>query len=796
MTRLDRTVRRNSSRLASLYTFFRYASKICIGLILCCVWLAEAHADELERVGSVSRESVEKAFRITNIQIGINQVWKVGFPSRFAFDLLDVSGLDVSGLDVSQTQKRDVLGTVVISTVDGEGVGVDYEIPLSQEKCYPVEVAGQPRLRFETTVVHGRSNRPIRLAIKDAKSEAAIDLVVVEPKTMTLDENGKAVSIDQVQRGKVLPATQPWVVGIGSGLALDQVAQQSAQGRLPSYVSTELPDVLMLPSYPESYDGIDLLVLPTNPASLLDSLSPRQQNALRDWVRMGGHLQVWAGANAARISQWPWLADLLPAQEQGVAPESDPGTIESFLSSQVRLGRLTLGRFAVRDGVVDLIDRTKLPLIIRGAYGLGQVQICAVDLNIEPLKSWPDRKLLVEKLLLDSIDSPRKIQTGSSSQVAFVGYDDMAGQLRSFLDVFPSVQSGNLLAVAAVIAMLIALIGPFDYLVVQRILQKPTWTWWSLALWSAISLGLVVGLVKWWKPDRELLNSIEIVDFDYSTRSIRGSAFLCQYVGKSGRYDFEASTRQLLASRAAELSAIDGKKLPSKLNWFGQPGSGLGGFDSNVRTDFGFPSYKILTNGGIDRLGIPTSGTKALRAQWSLSNLPEWPESHFEVAQGSDFLEGLWLNPLSEDLLEPILVYRGWVYRLPSKVRAGGAITIAPSDIPKDLGRYLQQRQTVKDSEFGQPWDPSNGVSATRLFDMLGLHRAAGGVGYTGLTHRYLNNLDFSQLAYLNRAIILGRIAEPVVDIALERADEKLVVRNANRSSFVRFVLPVEVRTP
>jgi hypothetical protein len=79
---------------------------------------------------------------------------------------------------------------------------------------------------------------------------------------------------------------------------------------------------------------------------------------------------------------------------------------------------------------------------------------------------------------------------------------------------------------------------------------------------------------------------------------------------------------------------------------------------------------------------------------------------------------------------------------------------------------------------------------------MLGLHRAAGGVGYTGLSHRYLKSLDFSQLANLNRAIILGRIKEPVVDIALKRAEEKLVVRNANRNSFVRFVLPVEQRTP
>ncbi len=754
---------------------------------LCFVGVIQSFAADSTKLATLDvQRDDDKTFQIANIQIGINQVWKVGYPSRFAFDLLDVSW----------DSMNESLGTAVISTVDGEGVGVDCEVPMSREQCYPVEVAGQKRIRFETTVVHGRANRPISLAIQIAGSDETASLIVVGPKNLAVETSGKSLSINQELRGKVLPATQPWVVGIGSDLKLDQVAQQSAQGRLPSYVNTEIPDGSLLTSYSQAYNGIDLLVLPTSPSDVIDSMTAKQQNALRDWVRMGGHLQVWAGANANRIADWGWLRDVLPARVQGVAPESDPGTIEAFLTSQVQLGRLTLGRFTVGDGIVDLLDRTKLPLIIRGAYGLGQVQICAADLNQEPLVSWPDRKLLLEELLLDSIDSPRKIQTGSASQVALVGYDDMAGQLRSFLDDFPSVQSGNLLAVAAVVALLVALIGPLDYFVIQRILQKPTWTWWSLGLWSAITLGVVIGLVQWWKPDRELLNSIEIVDFDYATRSIKGSAFMSQYVGKSGRYDLEASNRQLIARTPELQSEAEQKKYPINLNWFGQPGSGLGGFDSNVRTDFGFPSYRLTANSSLDRLGIPTSGTKALRAEWSVSELPEWPQSSFEVAPGSDFLQGSWMNPLADDVLEPILIYRGWVYRLPSKIRSGSSISILSGDIPKDLGRYLQQRQSVKDSETGQPWDPSSSVSAVRLFEMLGFHRAAGGMGYTGLSHRYLKNLDFSQLAYLNRAIILGRIEEPIASLALKRADEKLVVRNANRNFFVRFVLPVEQRAP
>lgn len=748
--------------------------------------------------------------QLTNIQLGLNGVWKVGFPTRLAFDCFAESMPD---------SDAGCLGIACINTVDGEGISVVYEVPILSESCPEFEIGGIRMRRFETAIVHGRANRSIRISIKNPKvRENYESLVLVSNQPITADERNSAsdsstakaagieILVRDDQRGQILPAVQPWIVGIGSDLGLDEVAQKSAQGRLPSYVSTELTDVSMLPVLDDGYCGVDLLVLPTNPNDIISKMTPPQQKAMVDWVRLGGHIQVWSGANTAQLSDWPWLKAILPAEEQGVAPDSDPGTIESFLSSQNRLGRLTLGRFTLRDGIVELIDRTKLPLLMRGSFGLGQVQLFAADLNTSPLKEWPERKLLLEKMLVDSIESPRKIQLGSSSQIALLGYDDLSGQLRAYLDVFPSVQNGNLLAMAAILALLVALIGPLDYFVIQRGFQRPTWTWWSLGLWSTLCIGLVIGMNSWWKPNVQLLNSVEIVDVDYSSQSLRGTAFFSQYVGNAGSYHVSGSARKLFSSpqtvqtlttkSPSETSTVaPERKVPIRLNWLGQPGAGLGGFDSSVRTDFGYPSYRI-GSGEVEQLGIPTAGTKSLRAQWSRGSLPIWPESKFEVLKGSDFLEGSWVNPLDEELLEPLLIYRGWIYGLPSKIRPGGEISIVANDIPKDLGRYLQQRQSTKDAEYSQPWDLTGGVSVDRLVDILGMHRAAGGIVYTGLTHRYIGRIDLSQTAYLNRAIIFGRLGTPIVELSLALGNEKLVNRNTNRSAFVRFILPVEVKRP
>jgi hypothetical protein len=160
---------------------------------------------------------------------------------------------------------------------------------------------------------------------------------------------------------------------------------------------------------------------------------------------------------------------------------------------------------------------------------------------------------------------------------------------------------------------------------------------------------------------------------------------------------------------------------------------------------------------------------------------------------GADFLEGSWENPLDEDIEDAILVYRDWMYRLPSRIRGRSSIKLLSSDIPKDINRFLQRRQSIKDSEAGQSWDASVEAPLERILDVVMMYSAAGGKGYTGLSHSYASELDTTPLARLNQAVIIGKLSKPVLDWQISVREENRVVREQASTTIIRFLVPIDV---
>ncbi len=740
---------------------------------------------ELSAVSRIAVGQVEGGFHgptVDRIQLGIAGVWKIGYPTPIQ--------VTVSAGD------ENLNGTVEIGTVDSDGVGVLYQTDCRIEAGKSKDVALMTR--------HGRSTRPIYVRVVDQNGQQVIERLISEQ-----------------ERGEILPVSQPWIVGIGSGMDLDQAALRSAKGLLSSYSTCEINDPSKLPRFAKGYQGINLLLISTRDWSILQGIDIEQQRAIVDWVRGGGSTLVWLGENAERIDELPWLASLLPAEVQGCAKLVDPSILESFLSSQKRLEKLTCGRLMPKQAIVDLTmqsnDHQKLPVLVRSALGFGKVQVFAADLDSSPLRDWPDRKLLLERLLLEHGDAQRDTRSRALDTSDYLGYDDLSGQTRAALDTFSDVHSGSLTLLATILSVLVALLGPFDYFVVSKAWRRPAWTWFSLGLWSISTLVGVTLLVRAWKPQSHAINSIELLDYDYASSLLRGQAFANHYAGRAGLFDFSASARDIFpkpnvssdrnSSEASEFS------LRTQLSWSGQPGYGLGGFDSSVRTDIGFPEYQVRHDCDIKSLqdkrsstcdaadlidvGIAYSGSKSIRADWTQNfDLASENETHLSATGVSESLQGSWLNPMSEDLLDGWLLYRGWIYTMPSRVRSGSVYQISASDTPKDLGRKLQRRQVAKDSDSSIPWDPIDRTNFGRIVEMLTLHRAAGGPGYTGLNHRYWNDLDLSQHLRLNRAIVFGRLAKPLVDWNAKASGKPIDVRDGNRAAFVRFVIPVNVANP
>jgi hypothetical protein len=708
--------------------------------------------------GEGSRPSID------SIEIGIGKHWKVGYPTP--------TNITVSNLPTNEQTSFE------LTTVDSDGVAITYDLPL---KC-----DSQNRATLTLDMKHGRNNRPIVAAIRAESGE------VLARREVSTEE-----------RGNVLPLKHPWIVAIGKELHLEQAAMRSANSPLSSYTVSNIDSITQVPISEQGYRGISLLVVSTTDFALLQELTTSQQMAIVDWVLQGGNLLVWTGESSVKLKSLPWLEKLIGEEWQGTEYDVEPGTLESFLSSQNKLQPLECASFRVFESIVDINlttkDRRKLPLLFHRPFGLGRVQVFACDANKKPISDWQDRSLLLAKMLdQQNIDLSQLVTTNQASSKMF-GYNDLSNQLRSTLEDFSQVRSAGLATIISIVVAFLLLAIGVDYFLIVRIWRRPSWTWGTLLLWSLFALIGISVLKASWKPASNALNAIEIYDADLETGFQRGRAWVHQYSGQAGIYDINAKARPLLD---AKNSGNDSELIPTQISWGGHPGSSLGGFDTSIRTDYGFPGYRFardvqaehssLATSALRGVGITTGGTKSFELEWAPPLIASPTTStHFSVSRSTDHLEGSWQNPLSEDLLDGILIYRRWMYRLPSKFRGGAIFQVASKDIPKDLSRYLQRKQIVKDVDVGIPWNPHARDDIPRLVEMIMLHEAAGGTGYTGLANEHLRDVELSKLLADKRVLVIGRLARPILDWTAATNGHKIEIAEDHMTTFVRFLIPV-----
>jgi len=271
---------------------------------------------------------------------------------------------------------------------------------------------------------------------------------------------------------------------------------------------------------------------------------------------------------------------------------------------------------------------------------------------------------------------------------------------------------------------------------------------------------------------------------------LQAHGFAHCYGGKSGLYDFSSFHRSLSAeSTEAAFREVN------HLDWFRQPGKGIGGFESSVTSQLGLPDYGIRTvdsGSFISGLGIPTAGTKSIQYSWT-EKLAIPPDSNglTTVSGKDDLLQGSFSNPLNVDLLDGVLYFSGRAYAMPSRIRPGERVPISTT-IPKDIMRRLQRRAFVAGQEQGVAWNPSDTESLERLSELMSFFRSAGGSSYTSLQHRYLAALDCSDLLKLDRAILFARMPESASNWNLQRDGVQQNAIQGKRIAVIRLVLTVQ----
>lgn len=686
---------------------------------------------------------------------GIAGVWKIGFPTAHR-------------LTISSTPA--LRGNVEIQTFDGDGVPVRYRDDAWIFECSD----GQPAV-VEVVAKHGRGNRPIRILVMDDQKQVLVDRLLTEE-----------------ERGKPLPAHQPWLVGLGSAeMNLGQGAMTSASGELIEFSVCEVSDIRDLPRTAAAYSGVDAVLFSSANASMNSNWHADQRRALVQWLREGGQLVLTWGAGGPELTRYEEFQGILPGTLQGTANECDPGPIESLLGSQDQLSPLRCSLLQMSRGKIDVVtvtsSRTKLPFVARWAYGLGTVVWMATEIDSEEISQWNTRPGLLKYLMKDLWEKPE----GRVTKQSFQAYDDLAGQLNATLDTFPDLRLGNLGHLVLIAGIFALLIGPLDYFVISRAWKMPRWTWWTLMMASLGTMLTTAFLTRAWKPELPSINQLEIIDVDDQTQVLHGRGFVHAYSGRRGLYDFESHHRSFSMGNTSL-----NKPTPSRMDWFGQPGKGLGGFDSNVTTQLGLPVYSIpgQTDGSSDMagLGFPASGTKAMQTEWTETiSIPKGSNGLGTVSGKDDLLQGTFANPLGVELEGGVLYFAGRAYTIPSRIRPGERVAISTS-VPKDIARRLQRRAFVAGEEQGVEWDSADTKSVERLAELLSFHRSAGGPSYTGLFHRYLSVLESSDLLKLDRAVLFAQIAEPASTWTLRRNGIPIELVGGKSRTMVRIVFSVE----
>ncbi|MCA9018109.1 MAG: hypothetical protein KDA77_22495, partial [Planctomycetaceae bacterium] len=345
------------------------------------------------------------------------------------------------------------------------------------------------------------------------------------------------------------------------------------------------------------------------------------------------------------------------------------------------------------------------------------------------------------------------------------------------------------------------LIGPLDYFLVHRILQKPHVTWVTFP--ALVILAAVWGITTAQRDNGNTLHSaqLNLVDYDASTGQLRGRFYLNLYSPEMRRYQVHVASTVPAAQTPVEY-------FPTHLCWNGLPETTFAGMYRSAEGTITGPAYQFSEESkSITNLPILKWGTKSLRADWSRqqSDLIESRLTGNSLGQ----LSGSLTHQFSGPLKEWILAYGNRVY-LPvvnpeqleaSYIPASQTWNInGPRIESRNIKGYLTRAVSRRIEQKGQhnatvitvqtDYDPFS-KDAYEILKMLTYHEMSGGFGYTRLSNLSAEQLDLSEQLRLGRAVLFARLDTPLSQVLLD--DQQLDQKQ--QSTFLRVVIPVKKLT-
>lgn len=242
------------------------------------------------------------------------------------------------------------------------------------------------------------------------------------------------------------------------GVDLSSIHAGNYSGFQADWTIDDLPEDTAL-------DSVDLILLTDVDTG---TISSGQYQTLADWVASGGHLIVTGGQNWQATAAG--VADLLPFTPSGSREIDGLQPLADWLSEDADLSDQTvIATGALTPDAQVFAAAGDTPLLARRTYGAGVIDYLAADPNNAPLRGWDGMHDLWFALVTNGSPAP-----GWAN--GFVDWEAAAraSEILPGYDPLP-----DILPLFAFLGLYIVLVGPANYLLLNRI-NRREWAWVSI----------------------------------------------------------------------------------------------------------------------------------------------------------------------------------------------------------------------------------------------------------------------------------------------------------------------------
>lgn len=445
-----------------------------------------------------------------------------------------------------------------------------------------------------------------------------------------------------------------------------------------------------LPDRPGLLDAVDLLLL-----SDVDTgaLTRTQLTALQDWTANGGHLIVAGGAN--------WLAtaagvtDMLPMLPDNTESVDNLRALAAWMGSSDTLSGQTLvatGRLTA-EGRALIRSADSTPLFARRTYGAGVVDYLPADPMAAPMRGWAQMPEFWYAVV-SSVDPQPSWGYGFNDWPDAVS----AVEILPGLDLIPDV-----LPICGFLFLYIALIGPLNYLILNR-LNRRELAWLTIPVLIALFSLLAYVLGSNLRGNEATLSRLTVVRSWPDVEQARADAVVGLLSPRRAQYDFAMPAATL---RPIPLVRQIGRRILA-------PNTQLG-IEINQGEEFSAQAFTVDASFLGEFTAAATLPRPDVSGQASIVDDGTIP--------GQQIVRGAVVNDADFSLDDPVILARGTAMRLEGALEPGDVVDFELTLPGEDSAAPVLYNPFP--SEFASPMNPALArlISEQSIIDLLGEER-------------------------------------------------------------------------